>query len=220
MQIGTSNFAKHDERFPFKYRAKVLDNTDSENLGRIKAQVYPMFAKITDATTLPWAVPEFPLGSGAGNGYGVFSVPEIGSWVWVFFEMGDIYQPVYGGAAPTRLSGLPDDRTTNYPSTKVYRTKNGIQVTINDYNSGGSDQRLYRIDHPSGTVIELLPDGNVMIKTDKKDITLFPKADVNLKTEKTRMYGNAYVDSGASDTFTSADGKLVSVAAGIVISIK
>lgn len=219
-QLGIGNFAKHDERFPYKYRAKVEDNVDPEQYGRIKARVYPMFAGIKDKADIPWAVPEFPLGVGAGAGFGTFSVPEIGTYVWVFFEMGDIYQPVYGGAAPTALSGLPDQRTVNYPATKVYRTENGIQVTINDYNEGGSDQRLYRIDHPKGAVIELVPDGSINIHTEHRNIVLDPHARVRITAPKTRIEGNVYIDSGASGVFFGADGSVITVDHGIITDIE
>jgi hypothetical protein len=51
--------------------------------------------------------------------------------VWVFFEAGDIYQPVYFAEATDGLKGLPVDIDEDYPSTTVTETKTGIVIKIN-----------------------------------------------------------------------------------------
>lgn len=130
-------------KFIGNYRSKVLSTTDPEQLGRIKVEVYPMMigmetAKHLDGiegiaiAQLPWAVPAPPLSSGAGVGYGSFAVPEVGSFVFVFFEEGDINQPVYFAEAPTSDHGLPSDRTTNYPNRKIVETSSGVKIIIDD----------------------------------------------------------------------------------------
>jgi len=162
------------------YRGKVLatDASETDNLGRIKCEVYPMLissdltngsaAQLTadgfktegiSITDLPWAVPAMSLFAGAGVGYGSFSVPEVGSFVWVFFEAGDIYQPVYFAEAQTKLSGIPSEVSTNYPSTKVWKSKNGIVITIND-NKGTEDIKVL---HPTGSYIQIDSSGNVNV---------------------------------------------------------
>lgn len=125
------------------YRAKVLSTSDSEQLGRIKAEVYPMLiGKDTaqnfdgvegiDIEQIPWTVPAMPISSGAGNGFGSFSVPKVGSFIFVFFEEGDINQPVYFAEAPTKQYGLPASRLTNYPNRKVVETSSGVTIIIDD----------------------------------------------------------------------------------------
>ena len=52
---------------------------------------------------------------------GTFAVPDVGTQVWVFFEAGDIYQPVYFAACPNKLKGQPTEKATNYPNTKVWK---------------------------------------------------------------------------------------------------
>ena len=160
------------------YRGKVLSTDVNEvdsagaavNLGRIKCEVYPMLIGITTAqdldgvngietALLPWAVPAMPLFSGAGVGYGSFSVPEVGSFVWVFFEGGDVYQPVYFAEAATKTHGLPSERATDYPYTKVWRTARGIVITINDL-EGSEDIKVL---HPTGTNFQIDSSGNVII---------------------------------------------------------
>lgn len=111
-----------DIRFYGIYRGKVLDYKDPQGYGRIKVQVYPVFSEIADPEALPWAVPAFALGQGAGvvdpakpeaEGIGTFVVPRPGTFVFVFFEQGDPYQPVYFAEAQTALYGLPIDRKQN-----------------------------------------------------------------------------------------------------------
>ena len=119
--LGTTGFAAHDETFPFQYRGQVMNNLDPLQAGRIQVQVLPMLAKV-EADLLPWAIPAMPISSGAGNGTGSFLVPDIGSWVWIFFEMGSIYQPVYFAEAQDAVHGLPLDRTINYPYRRIIET--------------------------------------------------------------------------------------------------
>jgi uncharacterized protein involved in type VI secretion and phage assembly len=97
--------------------------------------------------------------SGAGLGYGSFVIPEVGSYVWVFFESGDIYQPVYFAEAQTKTVGLPTERTGDYPYTKVWKTKNGIVITINDT----EDSEDIKITHPNGASIQIDKTGAILI---------------------------------------------------------
>ena len=64
-----------------KYRGVVVNNVDPLRIGRIMAKV----PDITDE--MPWALPCFPIG---GINMGFFSIPPIGSNVWIEFEKGDI----------------------------------------------------------------------------------------------------------------------------------
>jgi hypothetical protein len=116
--------------FPFNYRAKVLSVTDPLNLGRIKCEIYPMLIGevtargLTDVEgvpldALPWAVPANPLFIGAKAGYGFFTVPGVDSYVWVFFEAGNIYQPVYFAEANDGVNGLPSGRSS---TTTIWKT--------------------------------------------------------------------------------------------------
>jgi len=156
-------------KFSGIYRGKVVDNNDPSKYGRVQVQVYPMFGDIEedDKEYLPWAKPAFALSSGAGLykpdpndsstwvSYGSFNPPDIGTFVFVFFEMGDIYQPVYFAEAPTASYGLPDFRTTDYPYTRGFKTKSGNQLYIDDSTS------LWRLYQSTGTYLELQPGGNV-----------------------------------------------------------
>jgi uncharacterized protein involved in type VI secretion and phage assembly len=73
-----------------KYRATVINNIDPMQIGRIQAMV-PDVAGFIPST---WAMPCLPV---AGINTGVFTVPMIGSGVWIEFERGDPDYPVWVG---------------------------------------------------------------------------------------------------------------------------
>jgi len=148
-------FEKTTNKFNGIYRGKVLSNSDPLKLGRIKVQVYPMFATLKE-DEVPWCVPAMPLFEGAGEGIGSFCVPDINSFVFVFFEMGDLYQPVYFAEAQTKTKGLPSERITNYPNRKIWKTSSGITIYIDD-----TAKKLYITCPSDGEVI--IQGGKVII---------------------------------------------------------
>lgn len=158
-------FKRDSVKFNSIYRGKVLNTADPDKLGRIKVCVFGIFDEI-EITALPWAVPAMPLFSGAGAGFGYFVVPEVDSHVWCFFEAGDLYQPVYFAEALSKVHGLPTERETDYPNTKVMKTKNGIVITIND--KSGSEE--IKVVHPTGSYLTIDKDGNIIIVGTKVSI--------------------------------------------------
>ena len=73
-----------------KYRGTVVNNIDPLQTARIQVMV-PDVAGFVPGT---WAMPCLPM---AGINSGVFTVPMIGSGVWVEFERGDPDYPVWTG---------------------------------------------------------------------------------------------------------------------------
>jgi hypothetical protein len=134
-KIGDDNMdlLKQDNAREFNgiYRGLVVDNNDPQKLGRIKVKIFPMFYNL-DSKLLPWAVPAFPLFSGAGSDSGSFCVPNVDSYVFVFFECFHYDQPVYFAEAQTAQKGIPVEIQVNYPNRKVYKSGAGITVYIDD----------------------------------------------------------------------------------------
>ena len=73
-----------------KYRGTVINNVDPEQRGRIQLMV----PDVSGFALTSWALPALPIG---GLMMGLFSVPVIGSGVWVEFEQGDIDYPIWVG---------------------------------------------------------------------------------------------------------------------------
>lgn len=133
------------------YRGIVVNNYDPELAGKIQVRVLPVFQSIDDAV-LPWAIPAMPISSGAGYGTGTLAIPIVGSFVWVFFEEGDIYQPVYFAEAQNLAYGIPAQTQAGYPNTRVISFPSGIQLIVDDTTPS------ITILHPTQSVIVI--DGN------------------------------------------------------------
>jgi uncharacterized protein involved in type VI secretion and phage assembly len=95
------------QRFYGKYRGLVVNNVDPMQLGRIQV----MTPDVSNIMLSSWAMPCLPVG---GLQMGMFTVPMIGSGVWVEFEQGDPDYPIwtgcfYGSAAdvPTLARAVP-----------------------------------------------------------------------------------------------------------------
>lgn len=159
-------FEKENRSLYGIYRGKVVDNNDASKYGRVKVQVYPYFDGIDD-DALPWAKPAFPLSVGSGSNKGSFVIPDNDTFVFVFFEMGDPYQPVYFAEAPTALHGIPTESVTNYPTRRVIKTAAGFVIYIDDT---AKDMKV------------LQPDGSYVHLKGNKDIDILAKNDVNIES--------------------------------------
>lgn len=118
----------HDKFFG-NYRGTVTSNTDPLQKGRIQVKILPMFSGAA-AADLPWAIPAMPLFCGAGVGKGALCIPDVGSWVWCFFEQGEFTQPVYFAEAGNGLTGVPD--LTSYPNRRVLYSAAGLKIIMDD----------------------------------------------------------------------------------------
>lgn len=153
-----TKFIEDNFKYSGMYRGLVLDNVDTEQKGRIKVRVYPMFEGI-DSEFLPWAAPAMPLFDGAGVGTGCLCIPKVNSYVWAFFEAGDVYQPVYFAEAQDAVHGVPTLAVTNYPNRKAWKTSGGLSVYIDDTSN------IIGLIHPSGMTLTISGDGSISISS-------------------------------------------------------
>jgi uncharacterized protein involved in type VI secretion and phage assembly len=78
------------QKYYGKYRATVINNIDPMQIGRIQVIV----PDVSNVIPTSWAMPCVPV---AGIQMGVYTVPPIGSGVWVEFEQGDPDYPIWVG---------------------------------------------------------------------------------------------------------------------------
>src|SRR6266496_2920758 len=104
-----------------KYRGTVSDNDDQSKRGRLKVKV-----PVVLGTFEVWAMPCVPY---AGNGVGFYSLPEIGTGVWVEFEGGDPSYPIWSGCYWTD-NELPDSGGADI---KIWKTSK-VTMRIDDNN--------------------------------------------------------------------------------------
>ena len=154
------------ERFYGKYRAVVSRNDDPDGLGRIKAKV----RAFSDEETA-WALPALPF---AGPGVGLYLIPPVKANVWIEYEEGLRWKPVWTGCFfmddpvdPAKLSGAK-------PAVKLLKTKIAT-ITIDD------DQKAVAIE---------TADGRVSITSNAVEVTN-GQASVKLAGTKVSLNGNA-----------------------------
>ena len=69
----------------------------------------------------------------AGTLAGLFTVPMVGSGVWIEFEAGDVSRPIWtGGWWGTAQVPLNEDGAPSPFMSKVLRTETGLMLSFND----------------------------------------------------------------------------------------
>jgi len=117
---------RQTDRFYGKYRGLVLINVDPQNQGRIKAIVPEVLGVFPSNYCLPCTPYAVTLA-------GLFTVPMIGTGVWIEFEAGDVNRPVWTGCwwgtaqVPINELGMPAQFTS-----KVLRTDTGLMIALDD----------------------------------------------------------------------------------------
>jgi uncharacterized protein involved in type VI secretion and phage assembly len=110
-----------------KYRGTVVNNIDPMQTGRIQAIVPDV------STVLPssWAMPCVPV---AGIQMGVFTVPPIGSGVWIEFEHGDPDYPIWVGCFWGSAAEVPALARMVPPAVAGITLQTTLQngLTVND----------------------------------------------------------------------------------------
>jgi hypothetical protein len=156
-----------------KYRATVINNVDPMQIGRIQAMV-PDVAGFVPST---WAMPCLPL---AGINNGVFTVPMIGSGVWIEFERGNPDYPVWVGGywgTPAEVPVLARMVPPAVPGITLQTPlKNGVVISDVPGPTGG-----ILIQTATGAMISV-SDVGIIISNGKGAIINMtgPTVDVNL----------------------------------------
>jgi len=123
------------------YRAKVVDNKDPENYGRVKVWIPDLMVDLPEDQGL-WARPaNCPFGAGntelndgrkhAGSSY----IPSVGHWVWVFFENDNPNLPYYVSALYIENQPiLPENTVGSEPWNKwvILRSPCGRAIVVSD----------------------------------------------------------------------------------------
>jgi hypothetical protein len=109
-------------RYFGKYRGQVTNNSDPDNLGRVKAKV----PRVLGDEETGWALPAFIYGGASEQG--LFAVPDVGAGVWVEFEAGDLSYPIWTGTWFTG-GAIPESAQ---PGKKIFKTKSGHKIVLDD----------------------------------------------------------------------------------------
>lgn len=124
------------------YRAKVINNADPDNLGRLIVHCEQVHG---DSYPPVWSWPEAPY---AGNGYGFWAIPDIGDYVYVRFDHGRSEKAIWHG-------GWWGDGDTSADMTLdklVVTVKEGMKVVIDRSNMS------VLVSQGDGNTVLLTPD--------------------------------------------------------------
>ena len=176
-------------------RAKVRDNEDPNNLGRVRVQ-FDWQAQLDDGMMTPWLRMSQPY---AGGGKGFSFIPEIGEEVMIDFEGGNAERPyvkgtLYNGVGDPDGKWLPNNNSSN--QIKAIRTRNGHTIEIHDEGDNGYI-RIY--DNEKENYILTFSTDEKLIKLESTgNIELYAKNDIIMHA------GHDISASADNDIFISA----------------
>lgn len=156
-------------------RAKVTDNEDPSNLGRVRVQ-FDWQAQLDDAMKTPWLRMAQPY---AGGGKGFSFIPEIGEEVMIDFEGGNAERPyvkgtLYNGVGDPDGKWLSNNNSSN--QVKAIRTRNGHTIEIHDE---GGDGYIRIYDNKKENYILTFSTDEKLIKLESTgNIELYAKNDI------------------------------------------
>lgn len=169
-------------------RAKVKDNEDPNNLGRIRVQ-FDWQAQLEDGMMTPWLRMAQPY---AGGGKGFSFIPEIGEEVMIDFEGGNAERPYVKG---TLYNGVGDvdgawvANSNNANQVKAIRTRNGHTIEIHDEGNDGyiriydNEKENYILTFSTDEkLIKLESTGNIELYA-QNDIIMHAGHDINASAD-------------------------------------
>ena len=169
-------------------RAKVKDNEDPNNLGRIRVQ-FDWQAQLEDDMMTPWLRMAQPY---AGGGKGFSFIPEIGEEVMIDFEGGNAERPYVKG---TLYNGVDDvdgawvASNNSHNQVKAVRTRNGHTIEIHDEGNDGyiriydNEKENYILTFSTDQkLIKLESTGNIELYA-KNDIIMHAGHDINASAD-------------------------------------
>lgn len=169
-------------------RAKVKDNEDPNNLGRVRVQ-FDWQAQLDENMMTPWLRMAQPY---AGGGKGFSFIPEIGEEVMIDFEGGNAERPyikgtLYNGVGNPDSKWLPDNNSKN--QIKAIRTRNGHTIEIHDEGNDGyiriydNEKENYILTFSTDEkLIKLESTGNIELYA-QNDIIMHAGHDINASAD-------------------------------------
>jgi uncharacterized protein involved in type VI secretion and phage assembly len=144
-----------NQKYYGKYRGMVLNNIDPMQIGRLQVQV-PDVAGLIPTT---WAMPCFP---STGKQMGFWSIPQIGTGVWVEFEQGDPDYPIWSGCWFGSPAEVPGIALLTQPPLSSFVLQTATQQTL----------QLSDLPGPTGGILLKSATGALISITDTTGITI------------------------------------------------
>lgn len=220
-----------DGRLYGNYRAKVLENNDPLLYGRVRIWIPDIMPDIEEKSeNCIWAFPaNNPIGGrndieSTESQYYVGScyIPPIGTYIWIFFEGGDINRPYYFASLDTMCSPVvAENQSGTEPWNKwtLLKTARGRAIVISDDESDcrveitGKKRNL--TDPPAGNLDSVFDiDGNqttILLEETEGNERLLIKSHlgdfINMNITKQELHAefknDIHIKSGKSIFFTA-----------------
>lgn len=189
--------------------AKVTDDQDPDDLGRVKIQ----FPWDEQGAALPWVRVAVPW---AGKDHGAFSTPDIGDEVLVGFEYGDPSRPVVLGSLyhddhrPDCVTpkGTEEVLFAKTPAGNVVRlvdTKDAEEIVVAQ-KDGRNEIRMKLASSADKVTIDIRSEGQINL-TAGKGIKLEAKEKIEFVAEEIDAKANSKYHSSAPETIIEASTK-------------
>jgi uncharacterized protein involved in type VI secretion and phage assembly len=180
-------------------RAEVTDNMDLTNQGRVKLSL-PTIPDIE-----PWAAVCAPF---AGDGYGLWCIPQVGDIVIVAFENGDLNWPVVIGSVWDLHNSPPVDLPSDATDKRVLKTPKGHELVFDDMTMEITLTHLsgHKITLTQDSIkIELAQSAASLELTQPGEATLTGKTSAEVTAKKTTVKGDTTLDLSGAATSLKAD---------------
>ncbi|MBM9613170.1 phage tail protein [Desulfobulbus rhabdoformis] len=189
-----------------KYRGFVVDNDDPQRLARVRVQVPSLLGEAeTD-----WALPCLPCGGLENQGF--FTVPDIGTQVWVEFEGGNLDYPIWTGTFWQQEADIPEEVKEDQTTTKLWRTPGGHVLLLED--CGGEE--TVRLEHSGGAKLEMDAEGNLELANNDSEKLVLSAQEQSLNLED--RHGNRLILDSTGVTLEDMNGNRFSLrTSGITI---
>lgn len=193
-------------------RAKVTDNEDPMDWGRIRVQ-FDWQAQLDENMMTPWLRIAQPY---AGGGKGFSFIPEVGEEVMIDFEGGNAERPyvkgtLYNGVGNPDAAWLPGNNSSN--QIKAIRTRNGHTIEIHDE---GEDGYIRIYDNEKENYVLTFSTDEKLIKLESTgNIELYAQNDIIMQAGndmKISIGNNRSLEVGSNDTIDIGKDQSIRVA--------
>ena len=184
----------------------VKENWDEDHPGMVKVEYFLGEVGKNLTGWVPVAVPY------AGNQYGYYALPEVGTEVVLAFQMGNRNSPIVLGCIWNRQNTLPGDTANENNTMKKLLTKGGCEIRFSE--EEGKEQILIQtpkglhllLEDENETFMLSDKDGKNGISVDTKNGAVTILAD---KTLELKVCGNVMLSfTGSSKEMKIAGGKV------------
>ena len=176
----------------------VTNNNDPDRLGRVKVR----FPWLIGSAESHWARVATPM---AGNGRGLYFLPEVDDEVLVLFERGDVCFPFVIGALWNGKDQAPAGNSDGQNTLRVIKSRSGHLIRFDD----GEKQKIEIIDAKSNNriVIDTSTD-TVTITADKNIVLEAAKGDIRLNAKQVLIEASQRADIKADTMRIAVQGSL------------